>query len=526
MKSGNESMKTIWKGTPLIWASMLGTLILLLFMFKDGLKVMVANWDMEEYSYAYLIPFIVLFLIWQKKELLEKIPYPGSWPGLALVLIGVGLFFIGNLATLYVIVQYAFLLTLAGLVLSYTGWRGFKLIWVPLLILVFMVPLPSFLFNNLSAQLQLISSQLGVAVIRLFGISVYLQGNVIDLGVFKLQVIDACSGLRYLFPLMTLSFIAAYFFKGAFWKRAIIFLSSMPITVFMNSFRIGVIGITVDNWGPAMAEGFLHEFEGWVVFMSCTGVLIVEMWLLAKIGGEKRQLREVFGLDFPAPSPKGAKVLHRSLPYSFIASIVLLAIVAVLSTALPNRSEVPPQRTNFTSFPLQVGEWQGQGGHLDQIYIDALKFTDYMIADYVDPNHHAVNLYIAYYASQRKGASAHSPRSCIPGDGWVMADLTQPEIAGASVNGHPLRVNRTVIQKGDNKELVYYWFQQRGRVITNEYAVKWWLFWDALTRNRTDGAMIRLTTNVNGDQGMQKADERLANFARAITPQLQAYVPN
>lgn len=526
MKSADKAGMRVWKESPLTWASMLVALLLLLVIFRDGLKVMVETWGMEEYSYAYLLPFIVLFLIWQKKELLEKIPYPGSWPGLALVLIGVGLFFIGNLATLYVIVQYAFLLTLAGLVLSYTGWRGFKLIWVPLLILVFMVPLPSFLFNNLSAQLQLISSQLGVAVIRLFGISVYLQGNVIDLGVFKLQVIDACSGLRYLFPLMTLSFIAAYFFKGAFWKRALIFLSSMPITVFMNSFRIGVIGITVDNWGPSMAEGFLHEFEGWVVFMSCTGVLIVEMWLLAKIGGEKRQLREVFGLDFPAPSPQDAKNLQRSLPYSFIASVVLLAIVAVLSTALPNRAEVPPQRTNFTSFPLQVGEWQGQGGHIDQIYIDALKFTDYMIADYVDPNHHAVNLYIAYYASQRKGASAHSPRSCIPGDGWVMADLTQPEIAGASVNGHPLRVNRTVIQKGDNKELVFYWFQQRGRVITNEYAVKWWLFWDALTRNRTDGAMIRLTTTVNGDQGMQKADERLASFARAITPQLPAYIPD
>lgn len=526
MKTDNKSIKTIWKETPLVWASIFVALLLLLVIFRDGLTVMVETWGMEEYSYAYLLPFIVLFLIWQKKELLEKIPFPGSWPGLTLVFVGVALFFIGNLATLYVIVQYAFLLTLAGLVLSFTGWRGFKLIWVPLLILVFMVPLPSFLFNNLSAQLQLISSQLGVAVIRLFGISVYLQGNVIDLGVFKLQVIDACSGLRYLFPLMTLSFIAAYFFKGAFWKRAIIFLSSMPITVFMNSFRIGVIGVMVDNWGPSMAEGFLHEFEGWVVFMSCTGVLIIEMWLLAKIGKEKKPLREVFGLDFPAPSPKDAQVLRRSVPNSFIASIVLLAVVATLSTALPNRAEVLPQRTNFSSFPLQIGEWQGQGGHLDQIYIDALKFTDYIITDYVDRNHHAVNLYVAYYASQRKGASAHSPRSCIPGDGWVMADLTQPEIAGASVNGHPLRVNRTVIQKGDNKELVYYWFQQRGRVITNEYMVKWWLFWDALTRNRTDGAMIRLTTSVNGDQSMQKADERLANFARAVTPQLQAYIPD
>jgi exosortase D (VPLPA-CTERM-specific) len=501
-------------------------LLLLMFTFRDGLTVMLGNWEMEEYSYAYLLPFIVLFLVWQKKELLEKIPFPGSWAGLALVVVGVALFFIGNLATLYIVIQYAFLLALAGLVLALTGWRGFRLIWVPLLILVFMVPLPSFLFNNLSAQLQLISSQIGVAVIRLFGISVYLQGNVIDLGVFKLQVVDACSGLRYLFPLMTLSFIAAYFFKGAFWKRALLFLSSIPITVLMNSFRIGLIGVTVDNWGPSMAEGVLHQFEGWVVFMSCTGVLIVEMWLLAKIGKNKMPLREAFGLDFPEPTPADAQVQPRQLPKSFVASIALLAVVAVLSTALPTRVEVPPQRQLFAGFPLQVGEWKGRDGRLDQIYIDALKFTDYAMIDYADRNRHGINFYVAYYASQRKGVSAHSPRSCIPGDGWVMSALTQLTIAGATVNGHPLQVNRVVIQKGDDRELVYYWFQQRGRVITNEYLVKWWLFWDALTRNRTDGAMIRLTTSVNSTQSMQAADERLANFARAVTPQLKAYVPD
>ena len=150
--------------------------------------------------------------------------------------------------------------------------------------LFFTIPLPKFLYNNLSSQLQLISSEIGVWFIRLFDISVYLEGNVIDLGNYKLQVVEACSGLRYLFPLMTLGFIAAYFFKGAFWKRAIIFLSSIPITVLMNSLRIGMIGVTVEYWGVAAAEGLLHDFEGWVVFMACTAVLVLEMWVLAHVG--------------------------------------------------------------------------------------------------------------------------------------------------------------------------------------------------------------------------------------------------
>src|SRR6201999_3169631 len=107
------------------------------------------------------------------------------------------------------------------------------------------------------------------------GISVLLEGNVIDLGSYQLEVAEARSGLRYLFPLMTLGFILAYLFRGPLWKRIAIFLATIPITVVMNSLRIGFIGITVDRWGRAMAEGALHDFEGWVVFMFSTATLIL-----------------------------------------------------------------------------------------------------------------------------------------------------------------------------------------------------------------------------------------------------------
>lgn len=525
MNTVTPSVKTIWKAKPLVWVSLLVALGLLIFLLQDGLINMVGTWGSEEYSHAYLLPFIALFLIWQKKDKLDQIEFNGSWVGLLLVLAGVALFFAGDLATLYVLVQYSFLVVLTGLILAFTGWRGFKMLWVPLLILLFMVPLPTFLFNNLSAQLQLISSEIGVAVIRLFGISVFLEGNVIDLGVFKLQVVEACSGLRYLFPLMTLGFIAAYFFKGPFWKRAVIFLSSIPITVLMNSFRIGVIGVLVENWGQSMATGFLHDFEGWAVFMACTGLLIIEMWLLAKIGKNKLPLREAFGLEFPAPPPKDAHVQYRSLPKPFIASVLLIAVVTTLSFTVPKRVEVAPPRFDFSSFPLQIGEWLGKGDRLEQIYIDELKFDDYIVADFADSRGRAVNFYVAYYGSQRKGESAHSPRTCIPGGGWEISSITQQVVDGALVAGKPLQVNRAVIQKGDERQLLYYWFQQRGRVINSEYMVKWYLFYDALTKNRTDGSLVRLITNVKPGEDMAQADKALSDFARQVNPQLKPYIP-
>ena len=521
----DSSTNIVWKERVTLWGLTALTCILLVFIYYDGLSFMVKWWgDREEYGHGYLIPVITAFLIWQKKDQLENTEFHGSWVGVSIVVFGLILFYAGELSSIYTIIQYAFLVALYGVVLSITGVKAFRLIVVPLLILFFMIPLPNFLFNNLSSQLQLISSEIGVAVIRLFGISVFLEGNVIDLGVFKLQVVEACSGLNYLFPLMTLAFISAYFFTGAFWKKAVIFISSIPITILMNSFRIGIIGVTVEYWGIEMAEGFLHDFEGWAVFMSCIAILILEMWILAKIGSDKLPLREAFGLDFPEPTPEGAKVVYRDIPKSFYASLTIVAIVAVSVFALPEREEIIPDRKDYSEFPLEFDGWSGRKGSIEKPILDTLKLTDYSMVDYRGEDGGLVNFYSAYYDSQKKGASAHSPRSCIPGGGWRITSLNDHAVEGTNIGKTPLVVNRLVIEKGEAKQLVYYWFQQRGRIITNEYMMKWYLFWDAMTKSRTDGALMRLTTTLNNGQEIKIADDRLESFAREISPIIPEYV--
>ena len=517
---------SVWKETRWIWATLLVLAALLLFTFYEGIHQLVSIWDSrEEYSYGYLIPVITLFLIWQKRPQLEQVPFTGSWLGIAVMILGLGLLVLGNLSTLFLIVQYGFLVVLVGVALAFMGWHAFKIIAVPLTLLLFMIPLPQFFLQEISNQLQLISSQLGVLVIRLFGISVFLEGNVIDLGTYKLQVVEACSGLRYLFPLMTLGFIVAYFFHAAFWKRAIVFLSTIPITILMNSFRIGVIGVLVEYWGVSMAEGFLHDFEGWVVFMACTGVLIAEVWLLSRLGGDRRPLREVFGVEFPAPTPAGTQIKPRLVPLQLRIAIVIILLGAATSYSLPQRVELMPERQDFSTFPMTMGNWQGKGGKLESIYLDALKLDDYILADFNNPSGQLVNLYVAYYASQRKGQSAHSPRTCIPGGGWQITSLDRYPVNGATIAGQALVVNRSVIQMGEHKQLVYYWFQQRGRIITNEYLVKWYLFWDALMRNRTDGGLVRLVTEVRPGEDITGADQRLTDFAKAVSLPLKAYIP-
>jgi len=136
----------------------------------------------------------------------------------------------------------------------------------------------------LSSQLQLWSSALGVGCLQLVGVTAFRDGNVIDLGTVQLQVVEACSGIRYLLPLTSLALLCAYLFKDLMWKRVILVLSSIPISIVVNGFRIGMIGVLVERYGQGAAEGFYHLFEGWVLFMASLGLLILEMWILAKIG--------------------------------------------------------------------------------------------------------------------------------------------------------------------------------------------------------------------------------------------------
>jgi exosortase D (VPLPA-CTERM-specific) len=498
-----------------------------IWLFWDGLEIMGSGWIFTpEYSYCILIPPIAAFLVWQQKDRLERMPFDGSWWGVGLVLLGGGLLLLGQLATIYTLVQYAYLVTTYGCVLAFTGRRAFRLLAVPLLILAFMIPLPSFLFFNLSTKLQLISSELGVWFMRLIGISVFVEGNVIDLGGYKLQVAEACDGLRYLFPLMTLGFLIAYFYKGAWWKRATLFLSSVPITIVMNSWRIGTIGFMVEHWGIGMAEGFLHEFQGWMVFMLSAGLLITEMMLLNRIGPESGTWRELFGVELPARTPREATSRPRPLPRTFLAAACVLLAFVVVARLIPRPAEIVPSRASFIEFPMQLGAWSGNSQSLERIYTDQLKLDDYLLADYNDGAGLPVNLYMAYYNSQRKGEAVHSPRSCLPGGGWQLHDFDQKTINGITIDGRPLRVNRTLIELGDQRQLVYYWFEQRGRVITNEFAVKWYLFWDALTRHRTDGALVRLIVAIPASSTEAAADQRLTELAAQVAPILTRYVPD
>lgn len=517
------SVPVVWTCPQSLWGLLVLAAAGLAYAFHPALAYLFRTWTTsEEYSFGILVPFIAAYLVWQRREQLASTPFAPNWAGVAVLAVGLAAGVVGHIATAQTVQAYALVLALAGLALALAGGPAFRLLAAPLGMLVFMLPLPDLLLRELSATLQLLSSQIGVAMIRMAGVSVYLEGNVIDLGTMKLQVVEACSGLRYMLPLLTLGCITAYFFRAPAWQRIALIVSTIPITVLMNSARIALIGVTSERFGRAAAEGFLHDFEGWAIFMSCLAVLLAEMAGFAHLSG--RRFRDVFSVEAPGATPASADRRVRAVPATLRASAALLATTAIAYALSPAPNSAVPARKDFREFALQVGDWQGRPERMSAEHLGILRLDDYLNATFQSPQG-AIGLYIGYYATQRHGLAAHSPTECLPADGWEMQRFERrelPEIRGAS---GPLAVNRVVIQKGGARQLVYYWFQQRERTLTGEYAVKAYLFWDLVTRQRSDGALVRAVTPIMPGEDEAQADRRLQGFVAGVVPRLPEFIP-
>lgn len=504
------------------------TLLLLGIYYSTITWLLSEDWMREDYSYSWLIPFIVLYMIWERRGDLKRAYSHPSWIGTFVVVMGLAVFWTGELSGEFFALYVSFWMIVVGLCWAHLGWNKLKTILFALIIMLTMFPPPHFVNNKLTLQLKLISSQLGVYLMRLYGMTAYREGNIIDLGFTQLQVVDACSGLRYFFPLIIFGLILAYFYKAALWKRAFLVISTIPISIISNSLRIAMTGVLYQMWGAKVAEGFFHGFSGWIVFMFSIAVLFIEMKFLSF----KSEVEKVLSFKSQVLSKEGipredSKLTLKSFLRSpqFVVSVLLLGATLALAQGVEFREKIPVSK-HFDQFPLQVGQWIGKRQHMEQEIIDTLDMSDYTIMAYQGPAGRSVNFYVAYYESQSKGESIHSPATCLPGSGWIFEKAGKRDIPVAWRGGATMSVNRAFMSRAGYRQLAYYWFPQRDRILTNAYQLKIFNFWDALTRHRTDGALVRLLTPVYENEEVEEADQRLEAFAGEVVPVLEEYLPD
>lgn len=515
------------RGSSSLWWVLLGigVVALLGLLYRDSFTYLFQEWtENEDYGHGIFVPFISLALIWWRREHILAAGLAPTWWGLLPVTLGLGLFVVGELATLYFLQHLSFWLVFIGLVLSIAGLPAMRRMAFPLGYLLVMIPPPHMLQQSLSSSLQLISSALGVGCLQLVGITAFREGNVIDLGPMQLQVVEACSGLRYLFPLMALTLLCAYLFQDRMWRRVVLVASAIPLAVLLNGLRIGLIGVLVEYFGNGAAEGFMHAFEGWFLFVLSLALLGLELWLLGKIGQPTSAMSKLFATGRTSTVSSPVSPLP-SISAPVIACVALLLGITVVSFQVAGREEAPPPRQSFLEFPMHLAEWHGEPMAMERQYVDALRFDDYLLANYQGAGG-PINVYAAYYRSQKSGQATHSPKTCIPGGGWEITSLDEVVVPAGLGPESGFLANRVVIQKGEQKQVVLYWFKQRNRLVTSEYMVKFFLLWDGVTMRRSDGALIRLVAAVQPGETEGAADQRVMQMAAVVHPLLPAYVPD
>lgn len=513
--------------------------LLIIIAFYSSLEVLMYMLSNEDFNYGYIIPLVVLYLMWENKDKLLQIASKPTWTGLLPIAVGVLIFWLGELGGEFYSTYLSLWFMILGLCLLHLGWEKLKTILFPVLFILTIFPPPQFIYKNASIKLKLISSEIGVSILQFLGISAYREGNIIDLGFTQLQVVDACNGLRYLIPLIILGILLSYFYKSSWWKKVVLVLTTIPISILLNGIRIASVGVLYPVWGPEVAEGFFHDFSGWLLFMISLFILLFEMWILKKVfpeplRPEKKDLEKKHS-DAPienlnmeihsTPLSTNRSVFYQLFqPAQFIVAVFIILSTIIISQAVEFREKIPISKS-FDQFPLRIEDWTGTRRDMEQKFIDTLDLSDYVIIDYKNTDGKDVNFYVAYYESQSKGESIHSPETCLPGSGWIFQNQGSMRIPIAGKADKTMPVNRAVMEKSGYRQLVYYWFPQRGRILTNAYQLKLYTFWDALTRQRTDGALVRLVTMVYPNEEVSDAEKRMQEFTQEVVPVLNEFLP-
>lgn len=535
----------------------------LVWLFRDSLGLMVGSWFSLRQSHGLLMPGLVFALLYlrpaERADIQPRVTAGGSaWLGLLLLLASAGLLVFGELGAIYTLSQVGFVVALWGLVLSATGLQRWRLLWLPCLCLLFMVPLPQFLSNQLIAVLQLMAAQAGALLIRAAGFAVLLEGNLLDVGGYRIAVTEACSSVQLFVPMLSLALPAAVLWRGGWVGRLLLLAAAPLIPILAGSLRVVLTAVLARTRDAETAERFLQASGGASLYLACVALLLLLLiWQFGRRGGQT--IAGAWGLQLPARDPLSSS-FWSSLWYSFaqrrpaapLWTAVILILVAALASGFVDRPALQvPERQRLAFFPRQLGDWAGRTAAVDPLALASLKLADHLSLVWQRPAEPLpVALWVAWYDVQVYGASIHSPMACLPGAGWRVEKINRHVVpaVGNRNAGNPdaanpdasrdagrdadrdadLPVNRAIISLGSQRQLVYYWFAQRGRVLTSEYRLKWYLFQDSLLMQRSDGALIRIATplpDLADAADMAAADARLSALLQAIAPVLDAYVP-
>lgn len=508
----------LWQGAAL--------LLLIAWLYASILAHLFLQWvgphHDPNFEHGIVVPLFALFVLWQDRKRLQGITLAPSWAGLPLIWLSMSVLVLGVLGADIFLPRVSFLILLAGLIIMFLGWTFFRGVLFPLAFLILMIPIPALIINRITFPLQLLASKVASSLLELVGVPVLRQGNMIVLASMPLDVAEACSGIRSLLSLVTLAIIYGYLIETRRWVRVVLALSAVPIAVAANSFRVFGTGLLVQHGYEDQAEGFYHALSGLLIFVVALIMLFGVHRLITLIwkSGPAAEQNVV-------PRENGPAEIQMKAGLFRFGIVAVPMLVAAIGLQAHSSSEITPPHDALSSLPSHIDGWTGTDEPLDQQTLDILGPGEFLVRDYENASQPEsqpwINLYIAYFKSQRAGDTIHSPNHCLPGAGWIpisreVIELTRPD-------GSPMPVNRYVVTKSGERQLVLYWFQAHGRTVASEWSAKHYLISDSIRMNRSDGGMVRLMTPMLHGESREDAEARMMKLGSQFLPMLDTYIP-
>ena len=474
------------------------------------------------FEHGIFVPLFALFVLWQDRKRLTAIAPAPSWAGLPLVVLSMLVLVLGVLGAEIFLQRISLLILLAGLIILFQGWTFFRVVLFPWAFLILMIPIPALIINRLTFPLQLLAAKLATALLELV-VVVHREGNVILLVSGPLDVVEACSGIRSLLSLVTLAIIYGYLLDSRKWVRVVLAFAAVPIAVAANSFRVFGTGLLVQSGHADLAEGVPHALAGLLVFAVALILLFAVHRAISLVcipKGGPAAPRDVAHLE---EQPTGRVRVEAGASRFWSVAVPMLA--AAISLQAHSSTEFIPKPPPLSSLPSQIDGWTGTDEALDQQTLDILGPGDFLVRDYEGASQPQpwINLYIAYFQSQRAGDTIHSPNHCLPGAGWI--PISRERIQLARPDGSSMPVNRYVVTKSGDRQLVLYWFQAHGRAVASEWSAKYYLISDSIRMNRSDGGMVRLMTPMLDGESPDAAQARMMKLGSQLLPLLDSYIP-
>jgi exosortase D (VPLPA-CTERM-specific) len=474
----------------------------------------------QDTSHGFFVPIFALLVLWQDRKRLMQVKRAPSWSGLAAIVVALAMLLLGIWGAELFFSRTSLLVLLAGLIVLFQGWAMFRAVLFPWACLFLMIPFPNLVMQKITFPLQMLAAKVSSGLLPVCGVPVLREGNVINLPAMPLEVAQACSGIRSLLSLITLAIIYGYLMDKRIWVRVVLAISAVPIAIAANAFRIFSTGLVVQYWDPEKGQGFYHLFSGWLIFVVSLIMLFTLHHIINAIW--QKEPSAAVESSMVVPRAVNAPMNGASLRFALAASLMLATAVVLQAHS---RNEVYPPRAPLSSLPSEISGYTGRDQTLNQETRDILGHPEYVYRDYyvADTPQLWVNLFIAYFPSQKTGETPHSPQHCLPGSGWV--PTSREIISLRAPDGSSFPANRYVVAKGEDRQIVLYWFQAHGRAVASEYWTKYYLIADSIRMNRSDGALVRLMGPMLPGETSVAAEARVMKLGNQLLPVLDGYIP-